>query len=170
VTERVSAADGTARYVCDCQARVHKLISNCLSCGRVICELEGPGKCVFCDSFVESKEQQLQQYHEEKSKKEKVKAHTPKADYSTFVGGQPTLRGRPAAQFPVLESEDAAIERKNRLLSYDQDEVSRFVIDHFFLYTNNRSRVHDESGDFDYKEKVADKWLTVEERATAHNV
>jgi hypothetical protein len=34
----------------------------------------------------------------------------------------------------------------------------------------SRSRVHDESGDFDYKASVDDKWLSVEERATAHNV
>jgi hypothetical protein len=161
VTERIIDGVEKKRYICDCQARVHNLLSNCLNCGRVICELEGRGDCAFCGLLVESKEQQLQEYHE---RTKKMKASTPRPDYSTFVGGQPATRfvatggvNNQALQFPVLESEEAAEERKNKLLSYDQDEVSR-------------SRVHDESGDFDYKEKVDDKWLSVEERATAHNV
>jgi hypothetical protein len=39
VQERLT--DDQKRYICDCQARVHALLSGCLNCGRVICELEG---------------------------------------------------------------------------------------------------------------------------------
>lgn len=37
---------------CSCQARRHRLVSNCLSCGKIICEQEGEGPCNFCGSLV----------------------------------------------------------------------------------------------------------------------
>ncbi|GLJ14889.1 hypothetical protein SUGI_0242230 [Cryptomeria japonica] len=36
------------REKCDCQAREHKLVNNCLECGRIVCEKEGEGRCMFC--------------------------------------------------------------------------------------------------------------------------
>lgn len=37
---------------CSCQARRHRLVSNCLSCGKIICEQEGEGPCSFCGALV----------------------------------------------------------------------------------------------------------------------
>ncbi|KAK8921422.1 hypothetical protein KSP39_PZI020279 [Platanthera zijinensis] len=37
---------------CSCQARRHKLVSNCLSCGKIVCEQEGEGPCSFCGALV----------------------------------------------------------------------------------------------------------------------
>jgi len=37
---------------CTCQARRHKLVSNCLSCGKIVCEQEGEGPCRFCGALV----------------------------------------------------------------------------------------------------------------------
>ncbi|KAF7838455.1 Activating signal cointegrator 1 [Senna tora] len=37
---------------CSCQARRHRLVSNCLSCGKIVCEQEGEGPCNFCGSLV----------------------------------------------------------------------------------------------------------------------
>jgi len=37
------------RTMCDCQASEHGLISNCLSCGKIICAAEGVGACLFCE-------------------------------------------------------------------------------------------------------------------------
>lgn len=37
---------------CQCQARQHRLVSNCLSCGKIVCEQEGEGPCSFCGSLV----------------------------------------------------------------------------------------------------------------------
>ncbi|CAK7343658.1 unnamed protein product [Dovyalis caffra] len=37
---------------CPCQARQHKLVSNCLSCGKIVCEQEGEGPCSFCGALV----------------------------------------------------------------------------------------------------------------------
>ncbi|KAG5683525.1 hypothetical protein PVAND_012799 [Polypedilum vanderplanki] len=45
------------RVKCDCQASKHKLINNCLQCGRIVCEQEGSGACLFCGNFVCSEEE-----------------------------------------------------------------------------------------------------------------
>ncbi|XP_075249182.1 activating signal cointegrator 1-like [Convolutriloba macropyga] len=45
------------RHLCDCQATRHKLIRNCLSCGRIVCEQERAGPCLFCGDFVASREE-----------------------------------------------------------------------------------------------------------------
>ncbi|CAG9533720.1 unnamed protein product [Cercopithifilaria johnstoni] len=45
------------RHRCDCQARIHKLILNCMSCGRIVCEQEGSGPCMFCGELVCSREE-----------------------------------------------------------------------------------------------------------------
>ncbi|KAK7330365.1 hypothetical protein VNO77_24557 [Canavalia gladiata] len=37
---------------CSCQARRHRLVSNCLSCGKIVCEQEGEGPCHFCGALV----------------------------------------------------------------------------------------------------------------------
>ncbi|XP_020575709.1 activating signal cointegrator 1 [Phalaenopsis equestris] len=37
---------------CTCQARRHQLVSNCLSCGKIVCEQEGEGPCSFCGALV----------------------------------------------------------------------------------------------------------------------
>jgi hypothetical protein len=37
---------------CQCQCTRHKLINNCLSCGRIVCEQEGEGPCHFCGALV----------------------------------------------------------------------------------------------------------------------
>ncbi|GAA0144247.1 transcription cofactor [Lithospermum erythrorhizon] len=37
---------------CSCQARRHRLVSNCLSCGKIVCEQEGEGPCSYCGSLV----------------------------------------------------------------------------------------------------------------------
>lgn len=40
------------RQKCDCQAQKHDLINNCLACGRIVCEQEGEGPCLFCGEMV----------------------------------------------------------------------------------------------------------------------
>ncbi|KAF0915397.1 hypothetical protein E2562_036095 [Oryza meyeriana var. granulata] len=37
---------------CSCQARQHNLVSNCLSCGKIVCEQVGEGPCSFCGTLV----------------------------------------------------------------------------------------------------------------------
>ncbi|XP_017780567.1 PREDICTED: activating signal cointegrator 1 [Nicrophorus vespilloides] len=40
------------RHPCNCQASKHVLINNCSKCGRIVCEQEGSGPCLFCDNMV----------------------------------------------------------------------------------------------------------------------
>jgi rubrerythrin len=47
------------RDICDCQAAVHDLVTNCLECGKIICSFEGTESCPWCGSpirFLERKE------------------------------------------------------------------------------------------------------------------
>ncbi|GFO36203.1 thyroid hormone receptor interactor 4 [Plakobranchus ocellatus] len=46
------------RHICECQAAKHRLINNCVCCGRVVCEQEGAGPCVFCGNLVCTREDQ----------------------------------------------------------------------------------------------------------------
>lgn len=45
------------RNSCECQASKHKLIGNCLKCGRIVCEQEGSGPCFFCGNLVCTREE-----------------------------------------------------------------------------------------------------------------
>ncbi|KAI6225113.1 Zf-C2HC5 domain-containing protein [Aphelenchoides fujianensis] len=45
------------RHRCECQARIHALVRNCTSCGRIVCEQEGSGPCIFCGEFVCTREE-----------------------------------------------------------------------------------------------------------------
>ncbi|KAF5275376.1 hypothetical protein FQA39_LY06833 [Lamprigera yunnana] len=40
------------RQPCNCEAKTHQLINNCLKCGRIVCAQEGSGPCFFCDTLV----------------------------------------------------------------------------------------------------------------------
>lgn len=57
-------ADGSAvdmlpgRHFCECLAARHKLVNNCLQCGRIVCEQEGMGPCMNCGSLVVTRETQ----------------------------------------------------------------------------------------------------------------
>jgi hypothetical protein len=44
------------RNSCECQASKHKLIGNCVKCGRIVCEQEGSGPCFFCGNLVRTKQ------------------------------------------------------------------------------------------------------------------
>lgn len=45
------------RHLCNCQASKHGLINNCLKCGRIVCEQEGSGPCLFCSRPVYSRDE-----------------------------------------------------------------------------------------------------------------
>ncbi|KAJ2833470.1 hypothetical protein GGI24_000846 [Coemansia furcata] len=60
--EKARRTANRKRAKCECQASEHALLTNCLTCGRIICNKEGPGPCMFCGAHVESPDQQLQQH------------------------------------------------------------------------------------------------------------
>ena len=40
------------RKECQCLATKHELVGNCVKCGRIVCQQEGPGPCFFCGNQV----------------------------------------------------------------------------------------------------------------------
>ncbi|CAD8121315.1 unnamed protein product [Paramecium sonneborni] len=43
------------RKECLCEGQQHKLINNCISCGRIVCQQEGEGPCLFCGNPIMKK-------------------------------------------------------------------------------------------------------------------
>ena len=43
---------GKASVICGCYGTIYKALTNCLHCGRIICEKEGYGYCPFCGHWV----------------------------------------------------------------------------------------------------------------------
>ncbi|XP_053933951.1 activating signal cointegrator 1 isoform X2 [Cuculus canorus] len=39
------------RHACECLGQKHKLVNNCLDCGRIVCVQEGSGPCLFCGAL-----------------------------------------------------------------------------------------------------------------------
>ncbi|KAL7717898.1 TRIP4/RQT4 C2HC5-type zinc finger domain-containing protein [Entamoeba marina] len=50
---KVTTEKKTGRIECGCFGLKHKVMSNCLACGRIHCVEEGPGKCLFCGERLE---------------------------------------------------------------------------------------------------------------------
>jgi hypothetical protein len=50
--------------MCDCQAREHGLINNCLTCGKIVCEQEGEGACYFCGNLVYGRNKKSEDFPE----------------------------------------------------------------------------------------------------------
>ncbi|XP_033226692.1 activating signal cointegrator 1 isoform X2 [Belonocnema kinseyi] len=46
------------RHRCNCEAKQHALINNCLNCGNIVCSQQGAGPCLFCGDLVCSPEEQ----------------------------------------------------------------------------------------------------------------
>ncbi|OMH79561.1 hypothetical protein AX774_g1058 [Zancudomyces culisetae] len=53
------SAANKRRIECGCQGVYHELFTNCITCGRAVCQAEGPGKCFFCKTEIQSPQQQI---------------------------------------------------------------------------------------------------------------
>ncbi len=38
---------------CYCLCTKHGLVNNCVNCGKIVCEQEGEGPCLFCGAWVD---------------------------------------------------------------------------------------------------------------------
>ncbi|XP_076012336.1 activating signal cointegrator 1 isoform X2 [Genypterus blacodes] len=128
------------RKACDCLAQKHRLVNNCISCGRIVCEQEGSGPCIFCGSLVcTNEEQEILQRGSNKSQKlrKKLMGEAGERDY---------LPGQEARITAGLEK---ALEHKEKLLEYDRNSVRRTQV------------LDDES---DYFATDSNQWLSPNER------
>lgn len=95
------------RHRCDCQASKHKLINNCVKCGRIVCDQEGSGPCLFCGTLVCS-EDELRM----------IESATKKGDH---LKRSLTEQSRPKGW-------EEALATRNRLLEYDRSSEKRTTI------------------------------------------
>ncbi|XP_074650091.1 activating signal cointegrator 1-like [Tubulanus polymorphus] len=133
------------RHGCECQASKHALISNCLRCGRVVCEQEGSGPCLYCGNLVCTREEQeilsRGSKKSERLRQQLMKLHKVENGDS---GDLPHQASR------INDGLQKAVEHKEKLLEYDKSCARRTQV------------IDDES---DYFATEGNSWLTTEERS-----
>ncbi|XP_048041529.1 activating signal cointegrator 1 isoform X1 [Megalobrama amblycephala] len=128
------------RQSCECLAQKHRLINNCLSCGRIVCEQEGSGPCLFCGSLVcTNEEQEILQRDSNKSQKLRKK----------LMGEGTDREYLPHQEARMKTGLEKAIKHKDKLLEFDKNSVKRTQV------------LDDES---DYFATDSNQWLSPGER------
>jgi hypothetical protein len=153
----------TKRRRCPCNASIHPLFTtapNCLSCGKIICALEGLQPCSFCDSPILTREQVLSMIRTLKEERgyERMVAHNARATHSG--SGTPVFdfRGGNTPESSGDEASSAAARaraHRDKLLAFQRENVQR-------------TKVHDEAADFDMTlTPGASQWMSPVQRAAA---
>ncbi|NXW55965.1 TRIP4 protein, partial [Eurystomus gularis] len=136
------------RHACECLGQKHKLVNNCLVCGRIVCEQEGSGPCLFCGALVCTKEEQdILQRDSNKSQKllKKLLAGAELAGNLEAIS-QDLLPRQEARLKAGLEM---AVRHKDKLLEFDRTSVRRTQV------------IDDEA---DYFAADSNQWLSKQER------
>lgn len=132
------------RQPCLCNARRHALLCNCLSCGKVICEQEGEGLCLYCgadpdvpyvpsaagkeeaEKAVRQKERLLDY---DKSSAKRTTVIDDQADYFSHAGSDAWLTAEEKTRAESLHRQrDEEAARKRRELRVTLDFGSRSVV------------------------------------------
>ncbi|KAM6201502.1 activating signal cointegrator 1 [Rhynchocyon petersi] len=138
------------RHPCDCLGQKHKLINNCLICGRIVCEQEGSGPCLFCGSLVcTHEEQDIIQRDSNKSQK-LLKKLMSGVENSGKVDTSPKDL-LPHQESRIKSGLEKAVKHKEKLLEFDRNSVRRTQV------------IDDES---DYFASDSNQWLSKLERET----
>jgi len=103
------------RHKCDCEAKRHAFVNNCLNCGRIICKQENVGPCFFCGELVCYPDQQVI-----------LQNNTKQAEnlYNKLMEQKPS------------KSLENSLKQRDKLLEFDRN---RFVLayQNSFLHFNN---------------------------------
>ncbi|KAL5341496.1 putative zinc finger motif, C2HC5-type-domain-containing protein [Aspergillus crustosus] len=143
---------GGERRKCTCYATLHPVFDpapNCLSCGKIICSLEGLQPCSFCGTPLLSNEEiqsMIRELREERGQ-EKMRAH----NASLHREGGPGMAPAPS-QIP--NKLDAARAHRDKLLQFQAQNAKR-------------TRVVDEAADFETPNVASTLWMTPSQRALA---
>lgn len=129
----------SGRHRCECQASKHRLVGNCLSCGRVVCQQEGSGPCQFCGNLVVSREER--ELLNRGSRKSEALQRRLLSEKNATVSELP-----PPEQTDALQK---AVDHKNRLLEFDRT-------------SERRTRVLDDESDYFSTDS---RWLAEGDRA-----
>eukprot|EP00124_Ichthyophonus_hoferi_P001078 Ihof_evm18s49 gene=Ihof_evmTU18s49 len=127
----------SGRHMCDCQAQTHRLVGNCLECGRIVCEQEGAGPCMYCGKMsIGDTTVGLGSKTAVKKERQRLKEE---------AGGVNGLVMTTQEVDPGLER---ALAAKDRLLQFDLQNVQR-------------TKVIDDENDYF---EVDNRWLSQKER------
>uniref|UniRef100_A0A8C5UB22 Activating signal cointegrator 1 n=1 Tax=Malurus cyaneus samueli TaxID=2593467 RepID=A0A8C5UB22_9PASS len=136
------------RHACECLGQKHKLINNCLECGRIVCEQEGSGPCLFCGALVCTKEEQdILQRDSNKSQKLLKKLMAGAESSGNLDAISKGLLPRQEAKLKA--GLEMAVKHKDKLLEFDRTSVRRTQV------------IDDES---DYFATDSNQWLSKQER------
>lgn len=114
------------RRHCDCQAAEHKLINNCMGCGRIVCEQEGSGPCLFCGEPVYTNEEEKQMAKSKSgSSKTLTKAQKKQQQQQAAAAAAAAAGGKSAKEAAALQ---AALAQRDRLLEYDKNSEKRTTV------------------------------------------
>ncbi|KAH8373187.1 hypothetical protein KR009_001614 [Drosophila setifemur] len=113
------------RRHCDCQAAQHKLINNCLGCGRIVCEQEGSGPCLSCGDpvYTNEEEQQLA-----KAAREGKAGSQSKQTANKSQGKKQAKEAAAQSKESAKESLEKALAQRDRLLEYDRNSEKRTTV------------------------------------------
>ncbi len=149
------------RRKCPCNASIHPLFAtapNCLSCGKIICALEGLQPCSFCDSPILTRDQVSDMIRELKEERagEKMSAHN--ANQSRSGRGTPVFGGSTPDSASGDEASSAAARaraHRDKLLAFQRENAQR-------------TKVHDEAADYDTTlTPGTTQWMSPVQRAAA---
>ncbi|NWW43452.1 TRIP4 protein, partial [Pedionomus torquatus] len=136
------------RHACECLGQKHKLVNNCLVCGRIVCEQEGSGPCLFCGSLVCTKEEQdILQRDSNKSQKLLKKLLAGAESSGNLDAISKDLL--PRQETRLKAGLEMAVKHKDKLLEFDRTSVRRTQV------------IDDES---DYFATDSNQWLSKQER------
>ncbi|KAM6308472.1 activating signal cointegrator 1 [Aegotheles albertisi] len=136
------------RHSCECLGQKHKLINNCLVCGRIVCEQEGSGPCLFCGALVCTKEEQdiLQR---DSNKSQKLLKKLMAGSESLLMASKFPKDLLPRQEARLKAGLEMAVKHKDKLLEFDRTSVRRTQV------------IDDES---DYFATDSNQWLSKQER------
>ncbi|KAL6734606.1 hypothetical protein Aduo_005131 [Ancylostoma duodenale] len=128
------------RHPCNCQARIHALVRNCMGCGKIVCVQEGSGPCFFCGTLVCTKEER-----EILDRGSRKSAEL----YNQLTGAKTDGRTKDFSLSAIGAEFQKATQFRNKLLAADAD-------------SERRTKVNDLESDYSCIENSP--YLTPEER------
>ena len=155
ITDAVNVSQCTGRRQCTCEATKHDLVANCLSCGRIVCQQEGPGECFTCGQLVLNIEERRAMMAEIESRQlaQQLSTKTTNEDVVNEKVGNSLSSGLKdiAASFEINTGLDKAMRHKDRMLEFDRN-------------SSVRTKVIDDEND--YFSLESEKWISKDQRKT----
>lgn len=131
---------GSVRVACHCQAAKHKLVANCLKCGRIICDFEGSGPCHFCNNLVCTKEE-FEKIHSGSNKGQQLHDRLMEKQWAHHQNSTINASVDSSEKSFDMSALQKAIAHKDKLIDYNNTAAKRTqVIDDESDYFNTNSK------------------------------